>query len=155
VARLYTDGSFQRQLANEFESHARLEFHLAPPILGRVGADGKPRKSSFGPWMMMGFRILARLKGLRGTAFDVFGKTAERKRERQLLREYEADLDLIDRQLAASNHEAAVALAAIPSLVRGFGHVREASMQRAAGERVRVLERLKDRATAGRLQAAE
>ncbi|MGE0279445.1 MAG: indolepyruvate ferredoxin oxidoreductase family protein [Rhizobiaceae bacterium] len=155
VARLYTDGSFQRQLANEFESHARLEFHLAPPILGRVSADGKPRKSSFGPWMMTGFRILAKLKGLRGTAFDIFGKTAERKRERQLLSEYEADLGLIDRQVDISNHEAAVALAAIPSLVRGFGHVREASMRRAAGERARLLERLAGVAMSSRLQAAE
>jgi len=155
VARLYTDGSFQRQLANEFESHTRLEFHLAPPILGRVGADGRPRKSSFGPWMMTGFRILARLKGLRGTAFDVFGKTAERKRERQLLAEYEADLGFIDRQLDASTHEAAVALAAVPSLVRGFGHVREASMQRASGERSRVLERLQSGAIPGHLRAAE
>jgi len=155
VARLYTDGSFQRQLANEFESHARLEFHLAPPILGRVGADGKPRKSRFGPWMMTGFRVLAKLKGLRGTAFDLFGKTAERKRERQLLSAYEADLALIELRLDASNQEAAVALAAIPSLVRGFGHVREASMQRAAGERQRVLEWLENRAIAGHLHAAE
>ncbi len=64
VARLYTDGSFQRQLANEFESHARLEFHLAPPILGRVGADGKPRKSSFGPWMMTGVPGPGKTQGL-------------------------------------------------------------------------------------------
>jgi indolepyruvate ferredoxin oxidoreductase len=155
VARLYTDGSFERQLANEFESHARLEFHLAPPILGRVGADGKPRKSAFGPWMMTAFRVLARLKGLRGTALDVFGRTVERKRERQLLADYQADLGLIESRLDASTHEAAVALAAVPSLVRGFGHVREASMQRAAGERSRVLARLKSGEDGHRLQAAE
>src|SRR5690606_26066747 len=88
VARLYTDGSFKRQLASQFQSYDRLEFHLAPPILGRRDADGKPRKSTFGPWMMKGFRLLAALKGLRGTALDVFGYSAERRAERALLADY-------------------------------------------------------------------
>ena len=95
VARLYTDGSFAKQLSKEFQSYDRLEFHLAPPILGRTGPDGKPRKSSFGRWMMPAFRVLSALKGLRGTAFDVFGYTQERKFERELLLQYEQDLDLI------------------------------------------------------------
>ncbi len=69
VARLYTDGSFQRQLSAQFQSYDRLEFHLAPPILGRKGTDGKAKKSSFGPWMMRGFKVLAALRGLRGTPF--------------------------------------------------------------------------------------
>src|SRR5690606_31288078 len=95
VARLYTDGAFSKQLAGQFQSWDRLEFHLAPPILGRTSDDGKPRKSRFGPWMMKGFAMLAALKGLRGTALDIFGYTAERKMERRLLGQYEADVDTI------------------------------------------------------------
>ncbi|HEY5817822.1 MAG TPA: indolepyruvate ferredoxin oxidoreductase family protein, partial [Mesorhizobium sp.] len=154
VARLYTDGSFKRQLEREFESHDRLEFHLAPPVLGRKGSDGKPRKSNFGPWMMRAFRLLAVLKGLRGTPFDVFGRTAERRRERQLLAEYEADLDLVESRLTPATHQAAAALAAIPALVRGYGHVREASMKQAAAERQRILQRWTTPA-GNKLQAAE
>ena len=155
VARLYTDGSFKRQLASEFQSFDRLEFHLAPPILGRKGSDGKPRKSSFGPWMMTGFRMLAALKGLRGTPLDVFGRTAERRMERRLLAEYEADLALIAGRLSADRIEAAAALASVPQLVRGFGHVKEDNARKAAEERRRLLDRLDAPAGTPRLQAAE
>ncbi|MBN9036516.1 MAG: indolepyruvate ferredoxin oxidoreductase family protein [Rhizobiales bacterium] len=155
VARLYTDGSFKRQLASEFQSFDRLEFHLAPPILGRKGSDGKSRKSSFGPWMMTGFRMLAALKGLRGTPLDVFGRTAERRMERRLLAEYEADLALIAGRLSADRIEAAAALASVPQLVRGFGHVKEDNARKAAEERRRLLERLDAPAGTPRLQAAE
>src|SRR5690606_22243599 len=112
------------------------------PVLGRRDADGRPRKSSFGPWMMTGFRLLAALKGLRGTAFDPFCYTAERRRERALLAQYEGDLDLIESHLAGGRIEAAAALASVPALVRGYGHVRLASMEKAAGERDRLLPRL-------------
>jgi len=142
VARLYTDVSFARQLAAQFQSYDRLEFHLAPPILGRRDADGKPRKSSFGPWMMKGFGVLAALKGLRGTALDVFGYTAERRMEREMLAQYERDIELIGSSLSADRIEAAAALASVPALVRGYGHVRQASAAKAAGERERLLERL-------------
>ena len=155
VARLYTDGSFKRQLAAEFQSYEKLEFHLAPPILGRTGTDGKPRKSSFGPWMMGGFRVLATLKGLRGTAFDIFGYSAERKMERRLLAEYEADLDLIAGKLTADRVEAAVALASVPQLIRGFGHVKQANAEKAAAERQRLIGRLDTPAGERALQAAE
>src|SRR5690606_3108551 len=84
VARLYTNGAFRRQLAAEFESYDRLEFHLAPPILGRRDGNGRLRKSRFGPWMMKVFAILAALRVLRGTPFDVFGRSAERRMERRL-----------------------------------------------------------------------
>ena len=135
VARLYTDGSFKRQLAAEFQEYERLEFHLAPPILGRKGADGQPRKSSFGPWMMSGFGVLARLRFLRGTLFDVFGMTAERRMERALLARYEADLDMIEASLTAGKLDAAVALASLPALIRGYGHVKEANAAKAGQER--------------------
>ena len=155
VARLYTDGSFKRQLAAEFQSFERLEFHLAPPILGRKGSDGKPRKSSFGPWMMSGFRLLARLKGLRGTAFDIFGYSAERRLERKLLADYEMDLDRIAARLAPGRIEAAAALASVPQLIRGYGHVKEAAARKAAAERQRLVDRLDAPAGERELQAAE
>ncbi len=155
VARLYTDGSFAKQISKEFQSFDRLEFHLAPPILGRKGTDGKPRKSSFGPWMMKGFRLLAALKGLRGTAFDVFGYSDERRFERELLAQYEQDLDLISSRLSPDKIEAAAALASVPSLIRGYGHVKRASADTASGERARLLKRFSDTPAAPVLQAAE
>ena len=155
VARLYTDGSFRKQLEKEFAGYDRLEFHLAPPILGRKDADGKPRKSRFGPWTMTGFKLLARMKRLRGTAFDLFGRSAERRMERQLLADYENDLSAIAGGLTAERIEAAVALASLPELIRGYGHVRAASAARAAGERARLLARLEGQAVRPELEAAE
>ncbi|WP_353644694.1 indolepyruvate ferredoxin oxidoreductase family protein [Mesorhizobium sp. WSM2239] len=155
VARLYTDGSFQRQLAAQFQEYERLEFHLAPPIMGRRGADGKPRKSSFGPWMMKAFRLLASLKGLRGSALDVFGYSAERRLERDLLARYEADVDRIVKALSPAKIEAAAALASVPALIRGYGHVKQANAERAAGERARLLARLEGAEAKPELEAAE
>lgn len=155
VARLYTDGSFAAELGKQFQSYDKLEFHVAPPMMGRRGKDGKPRKSSFGPWMMEGFRLLAAMKGLRGTVFDVFGYSSERRMERQLLAQYEADLGLVARALAAGKVEAAAALASVPALIRGYGHVRQASAEKAAGERLRLLDRLAKTPVRPKLQAAE
>jgi len=155
VARLYSDGSFLKRLREQFEDYDRLEFHLAPPILGRRGPDGKPRKSSFGPWMLRGFTLLAAFKRLRGTAFDPFGHSRERRMERALLVQYEGDLELIRRSIDAGKIEAAAALASVPELVRGFGHVKDASVARAAGERIRLLERLNGTAAPTILEAAE
>ena len=156
VARLYTDGSFQKQIAGQFQSWDRLEFHLAPPILGRTGPDGKARKSNFGPWMMKGFSVLAALKGLRGGALDIFGYTAERRMERRLLADYETDVALIVSKLAPGRIDAAAALASVPSLIRGFGHVKHANAEKAAGERNRLLHRLSSTEAVQRdLEAAE
>ncbi|PRD40692.1 indolepyruvate ferredoxin oxidoreductase family protein [Phyllobacterium phragmitis] len=142
VARLYTDGSFRRQLAAEFESFDRLEFHLAPPIFARQDADGHLKKTRYGNWMIKGFSVLARLKRLRGTAFDPFGRTAERRMERRLLARYEADLDLIERVLAPGRVRIATELASIPFLIRGFGHVKEENAGKAEQERLRLLDSL-------------
>ena len=155
VARLYTDGSFARQLGAQFESYDKLEFHLAPPILGRKGNDGKPRKSNFGPWMMTGFRMLAALKGLRGGVLDVFGYTHERRMERRLLADYRADLDLIEAKLGSAPVEALVALASVPELIRGYGHVKAAAAEKAGGERQRLIERVNDVRQGVHLEAAE
>ncbi|MDN5926239.1 MAG: indolepyruvate ferredoxin oxidoreductase family protein [Hyphomicrobiales bacterium] len=141
VARLYTDGSFRKQLAAEFEHYDKLEFHLAPPILNRRGSDGRLRKSKFGPWMMKAFGVLAALKGLRGTAFDIFGYSEERRMERRLLAEYESDLDRIAGVLSPERIDAAAALASVPALIRGFGHVKAANATKAAGERERLTAR--------------
>jgi len=131
VARLYTDGRFQRDVAAKFSGDYKLNFHLAPPLLGRKDAfTGKPVKSTFGPWMMTGFRILASLKGLRGTAFDIFGRTEERKKERALIADYRARMLQVMEHLTAQNHSLAVELASLPQEVRGFGHVKEASIVR-------------------------
>ncbi len=155
VARLYSDGSFMEQLSKEFQSWDRLDYHLAPPLLGRRGQDGRPRKSRFGPWMMTGFRLLAAARFLRGSALDVFGRSAERRMERELLARYEEDLGLIERTLSAATLEAAAALASVPALIRGFGHVKQASVERAEAERERLLERLRGAAGTPLLQAAE
>jgi indolepyruvate ferredoxin oxidoreductase len=126
VARLYTDGEFVKRVAAQFEGDYKLHFHLAPPLTNKADpTTGEPRKSSFGPWMMGAFRVLAKLKGLRGTALDVFGKTAERKVERQLITDYEALIEELLPRLAAHNHALAVDLASIPEQIRGYGHVKE------------------------------
>jgi indolepyruvate ferredoxin oxidoreductase len=135
VARLYTDGNFQRQLAAEFEPGARLEFHLAPPLLGRKDAQGNPAKTTFGPWMLKAFAVLAPLKRLRGTAFDPFGYTEERRTERRLIGEYEGLIDYVAARLSPENHTTAVALASIPEKIRGYGHVKARHLKSALAER--------------------
>jgi indolepyruvate ferredoxin oxidoreductase len=138
VARLYAESDFLKRVAKEFEGPYQLHFHLAPPILGeRDPASGHLKKRSFGPWMLGAFRVLARLKRLRGTPFDLFGRTPERRMERQLIAEYESVLEEILAALAPANHALAVELAALPLDIRGFGHVKEAN-------RVRVKEREKE-----------
>src|SRR4029450_13767567 len=90
VPRLYASPAFEKALGEQFESRRKLEFHLAPPLLARRDkATGEPRKMRFGPWMRPLFRLLAKGKGLRGTAFDIFGYSAERKLERQMIADYE------------------------------------------------------------------
>src|SRR4029078_1184315 len=126
VARLYTDGNFRKQVASELGGdNLRFEFHLAPPLFARIDpVTGLPRKMNFGPWMMGAFGLLARLKGLRGTPFDVFGYSAERRTERRLVADYEALLDEILLKVTPDNHPLAVGLAASPEKIRGFGHVK-------------------------------
>ncbi|MEZ5810245.1 MAG: indolepyruvate ferredoxin oxidoreductase family protein [Rhizobiaceae bacterium] len=135
VARLYSDGSFKRQLANQFSDWKSLEFHLAPPILGRRDKAGNPRKSSFGPWTMKLFGVLAAMKGLRGGLFDIFGHSAERRLERRLLADYEADLELIAGKFDPARIDTALGLAGIPAKIRGFGHIKQANAEAALKER--------------------
>ena len=129
VARLHADPAFGARIASQFEGDYKLNFHLAPPLLARPDpATGQIRKMQFGPWMMPVFRILAKLKGLRGTPLDIFGYTAERRSERALIAEYEALVDEVLTRLSADNHAVAVELARLPQEIRGFGHIRAASL---------------------------
>jgi indolepyruvate ferredoxin oxidoreductase len=145
VARLYTNGYFARQVAAAFEGdNLRYEFHLAPPLLARKDpATGVPRKMSFGPWMLHAFRVLVRLRGLRGTPLDIFGYTRERKTERQLIRNYEALLGEIVANLGPQNHAVAIGLAALPQKIRGFGHVKARNLDAATREETELLARFR------------
>ncbi|MSP45243.1 MAG: indolepyruvate ferredoxin oxidoreductase family protein [Xanthobacteraceae bacterium] len=145
VARLYTDGNFIKQVANELGGeNLRFEFHLAPPLLARPDpATGEPRKIGFGPWMMSAFGLLARLKFLRGTPFDIFGYSQERKTERKLVAEYEAMLDEILARLTPDNHPLAVGLAAIPEKIRGFGPVKARHLVAAKADEAALLEQFR------------
>jgi indolepyruvate ferredoxin oxidoreductase len=129
VARLYTDGRFERALAEAFEATGKIHFHMAPPLLARPGPNGRPRKMKIGPWLMPVLRAMARMRGVRGTWFDPFGHTQERRLERELARDYEALLrdDILPR-LTPERHALAVAIARVPERIRGFGHVKLANL---------------------------
>ncbi|MCB4859784.1 MULTISPECIES: indolepyruvate ferredoxin oxidoreductase family protein [unclassified Sphingobium] len=135
VARLHADPAFKQQLKDAFEDGAKLRYNLAPPLFSKRDADGHLIKREFGPWMDKAFAFLARFKGLRGTAFDIFGYTQERKMERGLIDHYEAQMQMVAARLTPANHAAAVELASLPAQIRGYGHVKEANV-----EKVRVLE---------------
>ena len=141
VARLYSDGSFAKQVESQFEGDFRLEFHLAPPLLApRDPETGHLRKMTFGPWMLKAFGVLAKFRFLRGTALDPFGYNAERRTERRLIADYEALIGEIEEKLSADTHAVAVTLAAIPEKIRGYGHVKEKSLEAAEAERETLLE---------------
>ncbi len=139
VARLYASPEFKRQLDSAFESGFRVKYNLAPPLFAKFGDDGQPVKSQYGGWMTPVFRLLAKFKSLRGGAFDLFGYTAERKLERQLIRDYEAMLAEIAANLTAENRDTAIALAALPERIRGFGHVKRKSIDETAAKRETLL----------------
>jgi indolepyruvate ferredoxin oxidoreductase len=130
VARLHTDPAFLAKLSDQFEDGFKLKYHLAPPLLAAKNEKGHLVKKTYGGWMLRAFGVLAKFKGLRGTAFDVFGYTAERRTERALIAEYRA---LVDELLAALTVERladAVALAALPDEIRGYGHVKERNLEK-------------------------
>jgi indolepyruvate ferredoxin oxidoreductase len=145
VARLFTDGAFLDQVKSAFDGEdLRFEFHLAPPLLARRDpTTGLPRKMSFGPWMMPAYKLLARLKFLRGTALDPFGRSVERRTERALVRDYEAMLDEVLSKLTPDNHHLAVGLAAIPEKIRGFGHVKARHLIAAKADEAALLEQFR------------
>jgi indolepyruvate ferredoxin oxidoreductase len=141
VARLYTDGNFADRLAQQFEGDLKLKVHLAPPLWAqRDAATGQMQKRAYGAWVLPAFRILARLKGLRGTVLDPFSRSEERKEERRLIAEYETTAAELIAGLSPANHAAATALAALPDAIRGYGHVKAKSIAAAAVRRAALLE---------------
>ena len=154
VARLHSDGSFMKQVHDRFEGDFKLTFHLAPPLVASRDAEsGELQKRVYGSWMMGVFKVLARLKGLRGTPFDVFGYTAERRMERRLIGEYEATVEELLGGLGPDTHGLAVEIAALPETMRGFGHVKERNVAAAKTREAELLEAFRN--PARRATAAE
>jgi indolepyruvate ferredoxin oxidoreductase len=131
VARLHTDTAFLKRVNGMFEGDFKLNYHLAPPLMADTNDKGELVKQKFGPVMLTGFKVLSRLKFLRGTPLDVFGRSEERRTERALIGEYESSLNVILAQLTADNHSLAVDVARIPELIKGFGHVKERNLKAA------------------------
>ncbi|MEJ8845443.1 indolepyruvate ferredoxin oxidoreductase family protein [Variovorax rhizosphaerae] len=128
VARLHTDQSFLDRVNGMFEGDFKLNYHLAPPLTAKKNSKGELQKKKFGPGMLTGFKLLAALKGLRGTALDVFGRTEERKTERALIGEYKASIEEVMSGLTAANHATALEIAALPEQIRGYGHVKDRNL---------------------------
>jgi indolepyruvate ferredoxin oxidoreductase len=124
VARLHSDATFASKLQTQFEGDFKLHYHLAPPLFAKRNARGELQKQAFGPWMGVAMRWLAGLKCLRGTAFDVFGRSEERRTERALIGEYRSAIEGLLPTLSLANRDAAAAFARVPEQIRGFGHVR-------------------------------
>ncbi|MEI2432244.1 indolepyruvate ferredoxin oxidoreductase family protein [Lysobacter yananisis] len=139
VARLYTSGEFKRRLEQQFDGDYKLKFHLAPPLLAKKDAQGRLIKQEFGPWVFTAFKWMAKLRGLRGGTFDIFGYTEERKMERRLIGEYEQTVGgLLDR-LDGGNVDLAAEIASIPEHIRGYGHVKEDHLHKAKAREAELL----------------
>jgi indolepyruvate ferredoxin oxidoreductase len=132
VARLYTDGRFEKQLRDQFDGDFKISFNLAPPLLGGgTDALGRPRKRAFGAWMMPVFRGLAKMRGLRGTVFDIFGYSADRRLERDLIAGYEKDVAHILSVLSPLTLDTGIEILSLPDRIRGYGPVKEKAVQEA------------------------
>jgi indolepyruvate ferredoxin oxidoreductase len=156
VARLYTDGRFERQLRDQFEGDFRISFNLAPPLLSS-GKDalGRPKKRAFGAWMMPLFRLLAKLRVLRGTAFDIFGHSADRKLERDLIAGYEKDVATVLSLLSPVTIDTAVEFLSLPDRIRGYGPVKEKAVKDAKARYAQLAADLSSPPSAPRQIAAE
>ncbi|WNH54152.1 indolepyruvate ferredoxin oxidoreductase family protein [Stenotrophomonas oahuensis] len=139
VARLYTSGEFQRRLQQQFEGDFEVRFHLAPPLFAKKDEQGRLIKQEYGPWMMKAFGLLAKLKFLRGGTFDMFGRTEERRGERQLIEDYARTVDELLAGLDDDRVALAVEIASIPEHIRGYGHVKEAHLHAAKAREAALL----------------
>jgi indolepyruvate ferredoxin oxidoreductase len=138
VARLYTDGRFAKYREETFKG-GKAKVWLAPPLIARKGPDGRPKKIAFGGWMLdAAFPLMARMKRLRGSRLDIFGHTDERRMERGLIRDYEAGVARLLEGLSPERLDLAVKIAAIPQQIRGYGHIKEASVGPAKGEEAKL-----------------
>jgi indolepyruvate ferredoxin oxidoreductase len=150
VARLHTSPVFAKKIADMFEGDFKINYHLAPPLLAKRDAKGHLVKQQFGSWMLNGFKVLAKLKSLRGTPLDIFGYTAERKMERALPQVYRATITALLDQLSKDNLSKAVAIASIPEEIRGYGHVKERHLALAEAKQQRLLAGFKEEAVQGK-----
>ncbi len=140
VARLYTAGEFRKKLDQQFDGDIKLRFHLAPPLFSkRDPVTGELQKREYGAWVFSAFKLLTKLKSLRGGALDIFGYTKERKTERALIGEYETTVRNLLARLDGDNHATAVQIASIPEEIRGFGHVKERNLAAAKEKEARLL----------------
>jgi indolepyruvate ferredoxin oxidoreductase len=154
VARLYADGEFLKKLHGQFEGDFKLEFNLAPPLFAARDANtGELQKRPYGAWVFQAFKLLAKLKGLRGTALDIFGYSEERRTERRLIGEYEATMATVIAALDGQNHAIALQIAALPEQIRGFGHVKERNLAKVKAREANLLAAF--RSPAGTATAAE
>ncbi len=156
VARLYTDGRFEKQLRDQFDGDFKISFNLAPPLLaGKPDALGRPGKRAFGAWMMPLFKLLAGLRGLRGTALDVFGYSADRKLERELIAGYEKDVTAVLGALSPVTLDTAIELLSLPDRIRGYGPVKEKAARDAQARHGQLVADLANPPPAPRQIAAE
>ncbi|MFP6725212.1 MAG: DUF6537 domain-containing protein, partial [Alphaproteobacteria bacterium] len=140
VARLYSDGTFHANLAKQFQGDLKLTFHLAPPLISRRDPEtGALIKREFGPWMMSVFKLLAKMKCLRGTRWDIFGRTAERRAERAAITSYRAVVEELMDGLDPANHALAIEIASLPAMIRGYGHIKEKNQKSVAAEQEQLL----------------
>ena len=138
VARLYTDGSFAKKISDKFDGDFKLNFYLAPPIFAKRDTSGRLMKKEYGGWMLRAFGLLAKLKFLRGTAFDPFGRTGERRTERKLVEDYFAMIDPRTVALKLAQIPLLAKLARIPEIIRGSGHIKDENIRKAAAEKARL-----------------
>src|SRR6516165_1293017 len=156
VARLFTDGKFEQQLREQFEGDFRFSFNLAPPILGGgKDAQGRPNKRAFGAWMLPVFRVLAKLRFLRGTALDIFANSPDRKLERELIVSYEKDAAAALASPSPATIDTAVELLSLPDRIRGYGPVKEKAAKEAQARHTQLIADLASPPPAPRQIAAE
>ena len=139
VARLHTQMGFSEKISGMFEGDYKIKYHLAPPMFAKRDTDGHLVKQEYGPWMRRAFGLLARMKFLRGSALDIFGYSAERRTERELIRQYKETISMLLPRLTPENLAKAAAVASIPEDIRGFGHVKEKHLQAAKEKEAALL----------------
>jgi indolepyruvate ferredoxin oxidoreductase len=147
VARLHADTGFREKIAAQFEGDFKVHYHLAPPLLAKHDDKGELVKQKFGPWTFHLFKLLARLKGLRGTPLDIFGRTEERRTERALVEEYRQTVLELVAGLQPGNHALAVEIAGLPDKIRGYGHVKARNLAAVRPEWQRLMEQWRGQAT--------
>lgn len=143
VARLFTDGAFEKQVRQQFDGDFTLRFHMAPPIFFFFRKKNNPKKMDFGPWMMKAMRLLARFKFLRGTLFDPFGYASDRRIERKLLKDYEAMLTEFTASLSKENLSIAIELAGLPEFIRGYGHIKLSHIEKIKPKQEKLLQQFR------------